>query len=36
MEDNYAISLHAVEKKFGSTVVFEDVNLDVPAGGSVR
>lgn len=32
MEDNYAISLHAVEKKFGSTVVFEDVNLDVPAG----
>jgi ABC-2 type transport system ATP-binding protein len=32
MEDNYAISLHAVEKKFGSTVVFENVNLDVPAG----
>jgi ABC-2 type transport system ATP-binding protein len=32
MDETYAISLGAVEKKFGGTMVFENVNLDVPAG----
>jgi ABC-2 type transport system ATP-binding protein len=33
MEDSYAISLKNIRKVFGKTVIFEDVNLDVPAGG---
>jgi ABC-2 type transport system ATP-binding protein len=32
MEDSYAISLNNIRKVFGNTVVFENINLDVPTG----